>query len=237
MEMKEIIMEALHFPFNNIQSLAIYLVLGLVLGLIAVLTGVTGVLGASESSAPITIVALIGIVLCLIVYFIISGYELDIIKSGISRSSDAPSIDISRQSINGVKLFVVQVVYFIIPTLITLVCALIFNIWITAIIGFVLFVLFGFVETMGECRLANTDDLNTALQIGEAVDDIKRIGVDKVVITIIVIAIIAGLITGILSAIFGFISQDLNTIVSVIVSVYIVFFENRATGLLYSDLY
>ena len=41
MEIQEIIMEALHFPFNNITSLAVYLVLGIIVALIAILTGVT----------------------------------------------------------------------------------------------------------------------------------------------------------------------------------------------------
>ena len=237
MELKEIIMEALHFPLNNIQSLVIYIVLGIVLTLIAVLTGVTGLLTVSETYAPGIIVTIIGVLLCLIIYFIISGYQLDIIKSGINRSSDAPSVDITRQTLNGVKLFVVQLVYFIVPVIIVLFCSLIFKQWLYYLIALVIFIIFGFVETMGECRLAKTEDLNFALQISDAVEDIKRIGVSKVVITIAAVAIIYALISFVVSAIFGFINQDLASIVSGIVSIYLLFFENRATGLLYSDLY
>lgn len=237
MELNEIIMDALHFPFNNISSLIVYLVLGLIASIIAIFTGVINLINNTGTSSPGLIVSLIGLILCLIIYFVINGYELDIMKSGISRSSDAPSIDITRQIIEGVKLFVVQLVYFIIPLLLTLICALIFSRGITMIIGFILFVLFAFVETMGECRLAKTEDLNYALKVNEAIGDMERIGVSKVIITILVVGILVAVISYILSAIFGFISQDLNVIVSVIVSVYLVFFENRATGLLYSDLY
>lgn len=236
MEIQEIIMEALHFPFNNITSLAVYLVLGIIVALIAILTGVTGMFGISQTSGTITIISLIGIILCLIIYFIINGYELDIIKSGINRSSDAPSIDITRQTLNGVKLFVVQIIYFIIPILITLISALVFTKWVTALIACVIFIIFGFIETMGECRLAQTEDLNHALKINEAFGDIQRIGVTKVVVTIIAVAVIYVVITNVFNGIFGFINQDLGTIVSVIVAIYLVFFENRATGLLYSDI-
>jgi len=89
---------------------------------------------------------------------------------------------------------------------------------------------------MGECRLAQTEDLNHALKINEAFGDIQRIGVTKVVVTIIAVAVIYVVITNVFNGIFGFINQDLGTIVSVIVAIYLVFFENRATGLLYSDI-
>lgn len=237
MEINEIITEALHYPLNHIQSLAIYLILGIVFSLIAIFTGVAGMLTVSQTSGPGIIVTLIGVLLCLIIYFIVSGYQLDIIKLGINRSSDAPSVDITRQTLNGVKLFVVQLVYFIVPIIISLVCALILNRTITVLIAFVLFVIFGFVETMGECRLAKTEDLNFALQVSDAIEDIKRIGFSKVLITIIAVGVIYVIISYIVSAVFGIISQDLAAVVSTIVSVYLLFFENRATGLLYSDLY
>lgn len=237
MEMKEIIMEALHFPINNIQSLALYIVLGIILAIIAIITGVTGAASVAATSGSGVAISLIGILLCLVIYFAINGYELDIVKSGIERSSDAPSIDFVRQFLNGVKLFVVQLIYFIIPIILVLIFSLIFSRWITILIACILFILFAFVETMGECRLAKTDDLNYALQISEAYDDIKRIGVTKVVCTIVLVGIIFAVIYFIVDGIFGFINQDLASIVTSIVSVYLLFFENRATGLLYSDLY
>ena len=237
MEIKEILLESLHFPFDNITSLAIYLVLGLVFGLVAVLTGVAGMFGVSKSSGASVVLSLIGVILCLIIYFVICGYQLDIIKSGITRSNDAPSIDFTRQTLNGTKLFIVQIVYYIIPVLITLVCALFFSHWLTVLIGWTILVIFSFAETMGECRLAETEDLNYALKINEAIEDMERIGTVKVISALVAIAIIASLISGIIGGIFGFINQDLGTIVSAIVGIYIIFFENRATGLLYSDIY
>lgn len=235
MELNDIIMDSLTFPLNNIQSLVIYLVLGFILAIVAILTGVSAVFAGANSDAGL-VALIIGLVLCVLITFVIDGYVLDIVKSGINRNNNGPSIDPIRQLIVGVKLFIVQIVYLIIPILITIVLGLIFRSWIVSIIALILFIIFGLALTMGECRLAKTEDLGYALNITEAIEDIKRIGIVKVALTVIAVAIISFVILFVLDVIFGIISQDLASIVTSIVSIYLLFFGNRATGLLYSDL-
>ena len=105
---------------------------------------------------------------------------------------------------------------------------------IVGIVAFILFVIFGFLETMGQCRLAKTDSLGYAVNIPEAFRDIGRIGYGKVLAVIIlifvIIAVINVVITGLNSYIGGF------SIISIIVTPYLIFFSARATGLLYSDI-
>ena len=88
---------------------------------------------------------------------------------------------------------------------------------------------------MGQCRLAKTEDLVDALSIGEAIGDISKVGVVKLILFIVVITVISLA----LFVIVGFINRW-NTVIGGILigilGVYITFFTARATGLLYSDI-
>ena len=105
---------------------------------------------------------------------------------------------------------------------------------IVGIIGFILFVIFGFLEIMGQCRLAKTDSLGYAVNIPEAFRDIGRIGFGKVigltVLIFVIILVINCIISGLNAYIAGF------SILSIIVTPYLSFFAARASGLLYSDI-
>lgn len=105
---------------------------------------------------------------------------------------------------------------------------------IVGIVAFILFVIFGFLETMGQCRLAKTDSLGYAVNIPEAFRDIGRIGFGKVigltVLIFVIILVINCIISGLNAYIAGF------SILSIIVTPYLSFFAARASGLLYSDI-
>lgn len=98
----------------------------------------------------------------------------------------------------------------------------------------VLFVIFSFLQTMAEARLANTDSLGEALNVFEAAKDIGRIGVVKVIAVILLVIIVSAVINIILSAIFSYV--PILSILSVFISPYLVLFAQRAVGLLYSDI-
>ena len=101
---------------------------------------------------------------------------------------------------------------------------------ITIMVALVLFVIFSFLQTMAQARLANTGSLGEALNVVEAAKDIKRIGVGKVIVVILLIIIIIAVIEMILS------SVPFLAILSIIISPYLLFFAQRAVGLLYSDI-
>lgn len=236
MEIMEIMQDALVYPLNNLKALLIYIILGIILGIAIAGT----VVGIAASAAVENILALIGtgiigVIVALLIGFVISGYELDIVKYGISRNDSAPGIDIVRQFTNGVKLFVVHIVYFLVPIIISAILAIIFQHWLSAVLSIILFIIFALAAVMGQCRLAKTEDLGNALSIGEAIGDISKVGIVKLILFIIVVV----LISIVLYFIVGMIAQWNQTVGGIlmgILGVYITFFAARATGLLYSDV-
>lgn len=101
---------------------------------------------------------------------------------------------------------------------------------VTLTVAFILFVIFSFLQTMAEARLANTGSLGEALNVFEAAKDIKRIGVGKVISVILLIIIVAGVIHVIFSIL------PILSILSIVVTPYLLLFTQRAVGLLYSDI-
>ena len=236
MELMEIISDALVYPFHNIKALIIYLILGIILGIVWV-----GSMGAAAASAAASNLAaamgsaIIGFIVAVVISFAISGYQLDIVKYGIDRSFDAPGLDFVRQFFNGFKLTIVQLVYFIIPIIISAILAIIFQHWLAMVIEFILFVIFGLAAIMAQCRLAKTEDMGHALAIGDAIGDLSRVGILKVLAFLVIIFLIAFL----LFIIGGFLARWNSTgggIFLGALGIYLVFFSARATGLLYSNV-
>ena len=105
---------------------------------------------------------------------------------------------------------------------------------VTITVAVVVFIIFLFLQTMAEARLANTGSLSEALNVFEAAKDISRIGIGKVIIVILLIIIVVAVIEGILSVIFNYV--PFLSILSIIITPYLIFFAQRAIGLLYSDI-
>ncbi|RPF50933.1 Protein of unknown function [Methanobrevibacter gottschalkii] len=126
MEIIDIIKEAFIFPSNNLEKLAIYIVLTFVMGMLVV-GGIFSFVFSSQSSALL----IVGLILCIaaiILALIISGYQLKIMKSGIDQDEEAPAFDWKNDGINGIKVIVLGIVYFIIPAIIVGIVALITNV-------------------------------------------------------------------------------------------------------------
>ncbi len=216
MEIMEIIMDAINYPLNHMKELGIYIGIMFVIFLILLLTIGGVAVGASfDSVATVGIVGIIGIVLVLLICLLVEGYGLDVVKLGIERSDDAPSIDIARQVINGCKYIIMSIVYLIIPII------------IMAILGAIN-------DTLG---LIVAESLGYALNVKEAINDIMSVGIVKILVILIVIFVIGAIlniITGLFSG-HGTIGDILTLIIAAVVSAYMFFFRNRAIGLLYSD--
>lgn len=105
---------------------------------------------------------------------------------------------------------------------------------IPIIVALVLFIIFLFLQTMAEGRLAKTGDLMEALNLLEAAKDITRIGVGKVIMLIIALVVTVIVIEIITSFIFSFL--PFLSVLSIIITPYLLFFTQRAIGLLYSDI-
>lgn len=130
MEIMEIIKEAMVFPSNDLAKLAIYIVLSVVSVLLATLGLVFVALGIASQQALWSVLGVILFIVALVVGFIIAGYQVSIIKSGIDHAESAPEFDWKGNLITGIKYLVVKIVYFIIPAIVVLIIA-----WATNLFG------------------------------------------------------------------------------------------------------
>lgn len=242
MALVEIIKDAIMYPINNIKALVIYLLLGLLVGLVAVFTGLGGLYTGSFNLGAGLIVGFIGLLFIVCILLVALGFSLDIVKFGIDKRDDAPGIDLLRQMTNGLKYIIVTIVYLIIPIIITAILAY-FSQNLAMIVGLILTIIFAFVLYMAICRLAKTESLSHALDISGAIGDLTELGVVNVVITIIVAEIVGLVIvfvlTFVITVIIGVISQNLIlALVPIFASVldaWLLFYSNRVMGLVYSE--
>lgn len=275
MEIIDIIKESLIFPSRDLAKVAIFIAITFVSVILAVLGAVLFALGMVDN----VFYAFLGAVIfigALVLGFMMSGYQVSIIKSGIDGDESAPEFRWKENLITGIKYLVVDIVYFIIPAVIVLILGWVTNLFgmasdmfskmmyaninapanatvefsnvipqseivsfgtalaVVGIVALVLFIVFMFIQTMGESRLANTDSLGEALNVVEAFKDIGRIGWGKVIAVIILIFVVIAVINAVISGINSYISGF--SIISLIVTPYLVFFASRATGLMYSDI-
>ena len=236
MEIGEIIKDAAMYPINNVKALVIYAVLMIVASLALVFTGV-GLIGASEAtgllSGGLGVMGIIGIIIALAIFILVMGYMLDVIKIAINREDAAPEIDPQRQIINGLKLIALAIIYMIIPFIVMAILSAI-NETLGLIVGMILLIIFAILLVIGQCRLAKTESLREALNIGEVINDLKEIGIVKFIAILIIISIIAYVLSAIATGIGNF-SEIIGAILSGIVTIYTTFLQSRAYGLMYSD--
>ena len=163
MELGEIIKDAVKYPTSNIKALLLYLVLGLLIGVVEVLTGITSITKLSLNFDSGIVLGIIGVIIVIAIALLMLGFSLDVIKFAIKRSADAPEIDLARQISNGLKYIIISIVYMIIPIIIIVVLGAIFQHWIATILGLIVAIIFAFALTMAVCRLSKTDNLGSAL--------------------------------------------------------------------------
>lgn len=105
--------EALVYPTKDYKAMLIF-------GVIFLVANLTAVFGSWGFEFNTTIIELLGIV-SLILYFVTQGYLLSVLRESINLSDNIPSLDIFANLVDGLKLLVVEIVYYIIPTIIVLI--------------------------------------------------------------------------------------------------------------------
>ncbi len=100
----------------------------------------------------------------------------------------------------------------------------------------ILFIIFGLAFLIAICKLAETESLGAVLNIGEAIKDISKVGIVKI-LAILVVFLILSIIVGFIVSLFGdgTIGGIIGAIIDAICTLYLTFFYNRAIGLAYSD--
>lgn len=108
----ELFKEALIYPTKDYKALLIF-------GVIFLVANLSSVFAAWGIDMNITVIGLLGLI-SLILYFITEGYILSILKETISYNDEIPALNLVENFVDGLKLLVVEIVYYIIPTIIVL---------------------------------------------------------------------------------------------------------------------
>ncbi|MDR0912259.1 MAG: DUF4013 domain-containing protein [Methanobrevibacter sp.] len=125
MDITKLFKDALNYPTTNWKRL---LILGVFLVLVGLSEIVDSLNGTINSFGVITIGEFIFFIFIIVFGLISMGYLLSIIKETISNPENPmPNFDLIGNMVSGVSVFIVIIIYLIIPALITFVLALVTN--------------------------------------------------------------------------------------------------------------
>lgn len=235
MGLGEIISDAVRYPFSDITKF-------LIVGILSLLAGLSSAFSGGDSTALALIISIITLVFTVI----LSGYSVQVIKKGIQHSNEIPDVSPVENLIDGIKVLIIQIVYYIIPLIIALVFGLLtsavssgFNILeaglsISVIVAIIVFILFSIFEIVAVARFADTGDFGAAFNIGEVFEYVKKIGI----LNIILFLIVAAIIVFVLSLILGLLSiiPYIGIFIALIlVGGFMVLFYYKGIGLLYAS--
>ena len=106
---------------------------------------------------------------------------------------------------------------------------------ITIAVALIVFLIFSILQSASQARLANTDSLKDALDIFEALKDIKRIGIVKVLLLVLLVLVIIAVMATIFIILFNYLPLTVSVIYIILVP-YIALAIQRLIGLAYSDI-
>lgn len=121
MEIMELLKDSLFYPIKELDKLLIFGVLFIIMSIFGILQ-IFGISLYNYVSADI--LAIISFIILFVILMFIYGYIISIVRKTINNvSGDVPKIDLSTNFVNGLKLLVLNIVYYIIPVAITLIVA------------------------------------------------------------------------------------------------------------------
>ncbi|MEA4956321.1 hypothetical protein SDC9_03711 [bioreactor metagenome] len=118
MEIVELFKDSLTYPTKQWDKLLILGVLFLIMGVFAILQAFGIVLNQYIAA---DILGIISFILAVIITLIIYGYTLSIVRKTVNKGDDLPEFDWGRNFVDGVKVLILSIVYYIIPVIITLI--------------------------------------------------------------------------------------------------------------------
>ena len=126
MDVIEIIKDAFIFPSKNIKMLLIYVLLSIVAGIFSVMGTVVYTLGFINPEWFLW--GGMAVVLSTLIGWVLSGYLISVIKSGIELDDKVPEFKWWDNFNTGFNNFIVAIVYYIIPAFIVVVVGYLTNI-------------------------------------------------------------------------------------------------------------
>lgn len=114
MEINELFKDSLKYPIGDWTKI-------LILGILSLLIGMIFILGFTLAlTIQVTLIIPIAMIIAIMVWFIINGYYLSIIRNSINLKTELPSFDIKENLGDGAYLFVIELILGIIPLIIFL---------------------------------------------------------------------------------------------------------------------
>ncbi len=126
-----IIKDAFLFPSKNTGRFAIYLLLSVLMVGFALGGVFTNAFGFIDAENYLT--GGIYLIISMLIGFIIAGYHIKVIKSGIEHDGNVPVFKLYENFMTGFDNFIVSMVYFIIPSLIVMLVGLDTNLFANVI--------------------------------------------------------------------------------------------------------
>ena len=114
MNLREIIIDSIKYPISDTRKFLIFCALISLMSLSTILPSY----GFKNDT-----VSLILSLVTLIVSFIVLGYSVEVIKGGTEGNDTLPDFDYVKQFIIGIKAFILDMIYFIIPAVIAIIVA------------------------------------------------------------------------------------------------------------------
>ena len=114
MNLREIITDAIKYPISDTRKFLIFCALITLMSLSTMLPSY----GFNNDT-----VSLILSIVTLIVSFIVLGYSVEVIKGGTEGNDALPDFDYVKQFVIGIKAFILDMIYFIIPAVIVIIVA------------------------------------------------------------------------------------------------------------------
>lgn len=236
MGLTDIISDAITYPFSDIKKFLIVGVLVLLAGLYSTVSS----LGFDNF-----VLSAITVIISLVFAIMLSGYSVQVIKKGIQQSNEIPDIDPTANFVDGIKAFIIQLVYYIIPILIAMVLGVFTGlvgaglnhtaagISVGTVLALIIFIIFSILEIVAISRFADTGDMSSAFNFGGVFEDAQRIGFLKIILFLIIAVVIAVVLSLVLAllVIIPFIGIIIGTI---LFGAIMVLFYNKGIGLLYS---
>jgi hypothetical protein len=237
MSLSEIFSDSIKYPFSDFTK---FVIVG-VLALLASFSSVVVSFGIDN-----TAVSLFAALVSFVFAIILGGYCISVMKAAIEGSDIIPDIDFKTNLIDGIMTLIIGIVYFLIPIIIAIILLFLTGaigagldhvvaaLGIGGIIAFIIFLAFAIFEMVALARYAKTKELGDALNIGEVIEDVKRIGILQI-IAFLIISLIIIIIAFIVSAFISMIPYIGIVIASLLVGAFTALFYYRALGLLYAS--
>lgn len=248
MDLLGIIKDAFVYPSKNLKVFVIVSILMICLGLFIEFDS------SFLSSGNLTFGGIILLMLLIGALLVLPGYILSIIRVTINGSDDLPSIDLNKNIVDSLKLFVMGIVYLLPIVLILLFMFVLLSfsgdlsnlsnlnylsdlsiglIALLILVIIIICLIFAIFIYIAESRLAKYDSLSAAFQIKEILNDISNIGWGNYIIWFIILYLILGLLS-LISDFFDFMGI-IGFIISSVILAYIEIFRARNIGLIYRE--